>query len=393
MINDKSALPNAGTVQIHLRRDLRGPAYGIVQSTVLAEIDVPAADTNFQDEDWNRVDRVIGPYLSGAVGRGEASFHDNLATRVLNLAVSSLRDAGLPIFCEARLLDCLHIGEDRFTIRAALPSLAGKGKNMFAALVWAVSTIWMALRLGPDGDLQEAGRIAANKRDELMKRLGKLKLGGTNTLRFLEAAHAADIPVPAISDIYCQFGWGKNQLLAKSSILSTTHTLPVMIARDKFSSSQMLRRGGLPASIHELANSWEQARKIAARLGYPVVVKPADLDGGVGVFAGLRNERQLADAWNEASKHGRKILVEKHCDGEDFRLIVIDGTLRWAVGRQPAGVTGDGQHSIAELVEISNRDPRRGYHATASLRPLTLGDEALGLLEEQGCTIDSILET
>lgn len=392
MINDKSASPNTGNLQIQLRGALHGSAYGITQSTLVAEIAGSTTGADFLDEDWDRVDQLIGPYSPSATSRGGATFHDKLSGRAMDLTVSCLRDAGLPIFCEARLLDCLHIDEDRFTIRAAFPSLAANRKDTFNALIWAVSTIWMALRLGPTGNLEEARQSAAARHGQLLERLGRLKLSGTNTLRFLEAAHVADIPVPAISDIYCQFGWGKNQLLAKSSILSTTHTLPVMIARDKFSSSQILRRGGLPASIHELANSWEQARKIAARLGYPLVVKPADLDGGVGVFAGLRNERQLADAWNEASKHGRKILVEQHCEGEDFRLIVIDGTLRWAVGRQPAGVTGDGQHSIAELVEISNRDPRRGYHATASLRPLTLGDEALGLLEEHGCTIDSIIE-
>ncbi|WP_324740171.1 hypothetical protein U8326_10335 [Tsuneonella sp. CC-YZS046] len=391
MINDKPALPNAGTVRIHLRGDIPGPAYGVLQSTLLAEIEVPVEGVDFQDEDWDRVDRLIGPYLSRAAERDEAPFPDNLADRILDLAVSCLRNAGLPIFCEARLIDCLH-GQDRFTLRAAFPSLAGNGKNILNALVWAVSTIWRALQSGSTGNLENAERATATRHGELVEKLGKLKLGGTNTLRFLEAAHAADIPVPALSDIYCQFGWGKNQLLAKSSILSTTHTLPVAIARDKFSTSQMLRRGGIPASVHDLADSLEHARKIAARLGYPVVVKPMNLDGGLGVFAGLRDERQLADAWNEASTHGRKILVEKHCEGEDFRLIVIDGALRWAVGRQPAGVTGDGRHSIAELVEISNRDPRRGYHATASLRPLTLGDEALGLLDEQECTLDSILE-
>ena len=141
-----------------------------------------------------------------------------------------------------------------------------------------------------------------------------------------------------------------------------------------------------------LAGSLDQARAIAERLGYPVVIKPPALDGGVGVAAGLGSAADLDQAWSETASHGAQVLVEKHQPGDDFRLLVFDGRMVWAVGRQPAGVTGDGEQTVEALVTQANQDPRRGYQATASLRPLILDEEALGLLAEQGFTRQGVPE-
>jgi cyanophycin synthetase len=128
-----------------------------------------------------------------------------------------------------------------------------------------------------------------------------------------------------------------------SSILDTTASMGVQLARDKVMCAQILRRAGLPVPAHGLAGSLDQARAIAERLGYPVVIKPPALDGGVGVAAGLGSAADLDHAWSETARHGAQVLVEKHQPGEDFRLLVFDGRMVWAVGRQPAGVTGDGE--------------------------------------------------
>lgn len=72
-------------------------------------------------------------------------------------------------------------------------------------------------------------------------------------------------------------------------------------------------------------------------------------------------------------------------------MIVFDGQMLWAVERQPAGVIGDGQMTVAELIDSENRDPRRGFHASATLRPLKLDDEAKVLLAEQQCALDMVL--
>lgn len=270
--------------------------------------------------------------------------------------------------------------------RLPCPIAQGGAREALNSFVWGMRLIWSVV-LGQFNQAQ-----ARKAREGVARAFDGIRPGGTNTARFLEAAWAADIPLHFLSRTYCIYGWGSRQLVAQSSILDTTGNLAVSIARDKAGCGAYLRRAGLPGPVHTTPASWADARDYASQIGYPVVVKPSNLDGGVGVSAGLRDERQLAEAWKNAAAHTKSILVEKHCEGEDFRLIVVDGKLRWAVGRQPAGVTGNGVASIAELVEQANRDPRRGFHAAASLRPLQLDEEALSLLNEQGCNADSVPE-
>ncbi len=42
-------------------------------------------------------------------------------------------------------------------------------------------------------------------------------------------------------------------------------------------------------------------------------------------------------------------------------MLVVDGRLVAAAMREPAAVTGDGEHTIEELIAIENRNPLRGY--------------------------------
>ena len=55
-------------------------------------------------------------------------------------------------------------------------------------------------------------------------------------------------------------------------------------------------------------------------------------------------------AFEKASKYSKRILVEKHAEGADYRLDIFNGELLWVVERIPASVTGDGKSSVAALV-------------------------------------------
>lgn len=391
MTNAQTSTVKRPQVKARVRKDLHGCAYGAFPSTIVLDIELPFAPAELENTDWAKVDSAIAAYLTAdagnAMGTPSETFHENLAERIAALTVSCMQMAGLAVFSSGKLLNW-RSSESDAELGLALPALPGGGRVTFDASVWAILLVWSLIR----GANDDAIRRLSEDRRKLIEKFEQNRLGGTNTLRFLEAAHQLGIPVPLIFNHHCQFGWGKKQLLAQSSVLDTTGNLGVAIARDKHVTAKILNRAGLPGPIHRIVGSWDEARATATELGYPVVVKPANLDGGVGVFAGLRNEQQLAEAWPQTVKQKKKILVEKHCDGEDFRLIVVDGTLRWAVSRQPAGVTGDGEHSAPQLVEISNRDPRRGYHATASLRPLVLDEEAWGLLKETGIGANDVIE-
>ncbi len=58
--------------------------------------------------------------------------------------------------------------------------------------------------------------------------------------------------------------------------------------------------------------------------------------------------------------------------------------------RVPASVTGDGEHTIRELVDATNADPRRGIGHEKVLTRIGLDENAEAVLAGQGLTLDSV---
>ncbi|MCB2050512.1 MAG: acetate--CoA ligase family protein, partial [Novosphingobium sp.] len=187
-----------------------------------------------------------------------------------------------------------------------------------------------------------------------------------------------------------QYGLGRNGICLDSTLHERESGLGVSSSRDKATSASILRRIGLPAMHHTFARNADHAVQIARQLKYPVVVKPSSLDGGLGVEADLRSDEEVRQAFAKALKYTPKILVEKWVPGRDYRMVVLNNKLVWAVERVPGGVTGDGRSTIAELVEIENRDPNRGPSPDLPMNLLEIDDEATLVLEREGLTTQSV---
>src|SRR5690606_20306633 len=94
-------------------------------------------------------------------------------------------------------------------------------------------------------------------------------------------------------------------------------------------------------------------------------------------------------AFQTAAEYG-EVMVERFLPGSDYRLLVVGDRLVAASRRDPPQVVGDGEHTVRELVDIVNADPRRGEgHATA-LTKIRFDDIALGCLAVQGLAADSV---
>src|SRR5690606_4561447 len=162
--------------------------------------------------------------------------------------------------------------------------------------------------------------------------------------------------------------------------------------QEKPLTTQMHRTGGVPMHAGSVARSTEQAWEIAQEIGLPVVVKPEAGNQGKGVSVNLTSEDEIRGAYEIASQFDRRVLVEKYIEGSDFRMLVVDGKLVAAARREPAHVVGDGQHTITELVELVNRDPRRREGHSAVLSRIRLDEAACLVLQQQNLTVDSIPE-
>ncbi len=211
-----------------------------------------------------------------------------------------------------------------------------------------------------------------------------------NTLRFALAALARGMPV-ATRPGFIQIGWGAGAERLESSFTGRTGNLASRLARSKHQTKMMLSEAAIPVPYGIWVRTVDEALHFAHAQGRPVVIKPADQDGGLGVVPGIRDEAGLRRAFDAASRlSDGGVVVERHVDGADHRLLVVDGRLWAAARRTPAGFSGDGIATVAELVERVNRDPQRGRHKRSMLMALELDEEGRGCLSEQGLDAQSV---
>lgn len=217
---------------------------------------------------------------------------------------------------------------------------------------------------------------------------------GPSTASLVKAAEERDIPWLRLnSNSLVQFGHGKYQQRIQATITSQTKHIAVEISCDKEDTHNMLNDLGLPVPQQRLVYSPVEAARAARRIGYPVVVKPLDGNHGRGVSINLMDDAQVEVAFHEAKAQSksRGILVEQFVTGMDHRMLVVNGELVAVAKRVPGHVIGDGKHTIAQLVDIVNSDPRRGIGHEKVLTNLELDSQAERLMADAGVTADAVL--
>ena len=215
---------------------------------------------------------------------------------------------------------------------------------------------------------------------------------GPSTGSLVRAAEARDIPWMRLNDYsLVQFGQGKYQKRIQATVTSETRHIAVEIASDKEETNRILGELGLPVPRQRVVRTAEAAATAAERLGYPVVVKPLDANHGRGVSLDLKNGDEVRAAFDKAREHARSVVVENFLAGFDHRMLVIGGQLVAVAKRVPGHVVGDGKHTIAQLVDIVNSDPRRGIGHEKVLTRIELDPQAERLMAHKNVTRDTVL--
>lgn len=214
---------------------------------------------------------------------------------------------------------------------------------------------------------------------------------GPSTGAIVQAAMARGIPLRRLTlGSLVQFGWGSRQRRIQAAETDRTSAIAESIAQDKELTKNLLDAAGVPVPrgrpVSDAADAW----LAAAEIGGPVVIKPRDGNQGKGVAVNIETHEQVLAAYAAASEISSDVMVEQYIPGFDFRLLVVGKNVVAAARRDPPQVIGDGMHSVRELVEQMNSDPRRsGGHAT-SLTWIRFDDIALATLAKQSYTADSV---
>jgi D-alanine-D-alanine ligase-like ATP-grasp enzyme/acylphosphatase len=212
----------------------------------------------------------------------------------------------------------------------------------------------------------------------LLERQGLVQ--GFDTFRFTKGSFVASRP--GGSDL--NFKWSRSPISSAVSISLCNHKEATRI---------QLRRNSIPTPRGRMfvRGDFDGAVEFARLIGYPVVSKPAAGVRGIGVVANIQDEAELRaafDAYAESRLGGDDFIVEKHIDGGDYRIVVIDDQVVAAILRVPASVIGDGSHSVAELILQKNELRRQNPHLWGRL--IKVDRAAMRRLSRQGVTLTTV---
>ncbi len=195
-------------------------------------------------------------------------------------------------------------------------------------------------------------------------------------------------------------GVGRNSQIIDFMSSSKDAKVAKQIQKDKWSSNLVIEKLGLPTPKWQILDSEEQIEQIWDQYEKPLVIKPTGLTGGNGVSTGLNTIEEAKKAFRIAKeKAGRhiglawqqKVMIQEQVAGDDYRLLVIGGKLEIVTKRIPAFIIGDGKSTIQQLIEETNKDPRRDISKpTHILKPIEIDQPLLDLLKEINLSLESI---
>lgn len=153
---------------------------------------------------------------------------------------------------------------------------------------------------------------------------------------------------------------------------------------------EMLTASGLPFPVGIVLgpDHFDEALAYLQAIGRTLVLKPTSSKQGRGVTCGIVTEDDLREAWTsagQAREHPGDVLLEEQVEGIDLRVCVIGRRAVAAAVRVPSYVVGDGQRSLARLID--QKQLQRDQHALLAKARLSV--DSARLLRD-GRTLDDV---
>lgn len=163
---------------------------------------------------------------------------------------------------------------------------------------------------------------------------------------------AVEVVDPKLGELCLRFGGRTVTTLESLSELTTA--VAFRRCDDKLLTRRVLHDAGLPIAPGKAA-TFDNADLDFLAVHRDLVVKPARGEQGRGITVGVTTPEDLRRAGDQAQRHWPEVLLEKRCEGDDLRVVVIDGQVVAAAVRRPPSVTGTGTQPLGELIAELNR--------------------------------------
>nr|WP_090338969.1 N-acetylglutaminylglutamine synthetase [Mycolicibacterium malmesburyense]CRL67015.1 GNAT family acetyltransferase [Mycolicibacterium malmesburyense] len=181
---------------------------------------------------------------------------------------------------------------------------------------------------------------------------------------------------------------GGRSVITRESLSEFTSAVAMARCDDKRLTRRLVAEAGIAVPKGRLATFDEADHAFLEEVG-DVVVKPTRGEQGKGITVGVNSAEDLDDALARARQEHPHVLIEQRAEGDDLRLVVIDGKVVAAALRNPAEVVGTGHHTVRELIEAQSR---RRAAATGGESRIPIDAVTESTVKEAGWSFDDVLQ-
>lgn len=185
----------------------------------------------------------------------------------------------------------------------------------------------------------------------------------------------------------------KTEYVKQATKTSVDSYITPLIMENKEVTKIVLRENGInvPEGI-TVKSASEAMSSFQVFQGKDIVIKPKSTNFGKGVIIikDLSSVKALENAVEQALQYDGSVLIEEFIQGLEYRFLIIGEEVVAILHRVPANVSGDGVHTIKELVDEKNKNPLRGKGYVTPLEKISLGIVEEEYLDLQGKNVDYI---
>jgi GNAT-family acetyltransferase (TIGR03103 family) len=180
---------------------------------------------------------------------------------------------------------------------------------------------------------------------------------------------------------------GGRTLITRESLSEFTSAIAMCRCDDKRLTRRLVSEAGITVPRARLATFDDDDYAFLKEVE-EVVVKPTRGEQGKGITVGVVAENELAVALARAREQHPEVLIEQRIQGDDLRLVVIDGRVVAAALRVPPEVIGTGEHTVRDLIAAESR---RRSAATGGESRIPLDDLTESTVRDAGWMVDDVL--
>lgn len=160
------------------------------------------------------------------------------------------------------------------------------------------------------------------------------------------------------------------------------------LLKDKHATKQALIKAGItcPPGVVVERTQHQQLQAFLRRRGLTrFVLKPFSGSLSQGVFTDLDAQQALACAQTHPDD---RLIVEAYIPGPEYRVAVVADQCVAVFEKRPAQVVGDGQHTLAQLIETKNQQRKQNPHLADKL--IQVDADLKAYLSEQQLSLESV---